>query len=48
VMNHLWQSSLFAAVAGLLAPIEAKSGANALLALACGFREIPHPILPAD
>ena len=45
--NHLWQSTLFAAAAGLLTLAFAeKSGANALLGLAHGFGEVFRPLFP--
>ena len=46
--NHLWQSTLFAAARGSpdLGTAE-ESGANALLAVARGFREVSRSLFPA-
>ncbi|HEV8492787.1 MAG TPA: hypothetical protein VGR76_10975, partial [Candidatus Angelobacter sp.] len=45
--NHLWQSTLFAAAAGLLALALSKNHARALLALAGGVVEVPGPLFRA-
>jgi len=46
--NHLWQSTLFAVMTGLLTLLLQKNHArNSLLALAGGVGEIPHSLFVA-
>ena len=47
VINHFWQSTLFAAVAHRAAGAQRRSGEDALLAVAGGIGQVPDPVLAA-